>query len=105
MARYREFVDDAMEKLLNGELKPGVSELVTLGLNHEQQHQELLLMDIKNVLSCNPLRPDYMAPDEVANAAPRPAPGGSSTKAAWPRSATVGRASGSTTSSPAIRST
>ena len=33
--------------------------LIDLGLHHEQQHQELLLMDIKHVLSCNPLHPTY----------------------------------------------
>ncbi|MGO8860587.1 MAG: ergothioneine biosynthesis protein EgtB [Acidimicrobiales bacterium] len=62
VARYREFVDQAMGSLLHGELEVGVPELITLGLHHEQQHQELLLMDIKNVLSRNPLRPAYMAP-------------------------------------------
>jgi ergothioneine biosynthesis protein EgtB len=66
VARYREFVDEAMAELLTGELKPAVAELVTLGLHHEQQHQELLLMDIKNVLSRNPFHPAYMAPDDVA---------------------------------------
>jgi ergothioneine biosynthesis protein EgtB len=66
VARYREFVDEAMAELLNGELTPAVAELVTLGLHHEQQHQELLLMDIKNVLACSPLHPAYMAPDDVA---------------------------------------
>ena len=57
VACYREFVDEAMGSLLHGELEAGVTELITLGLHHEQQHQELLLMDIKNVLSRNPLRP------------------------------------------------
>jgi ergothioneine biosynthesis protein EgtB len=52
--------------MLNGDLEPAVTDLVTLGLNHEQQHQELLLMDIKNVLSRNPLHPAYMAPDDIA---------------------------------------
>ena len=37
-----------------------VAALVELGLHHEQQHQELLLMDIKHVLSCNPLEPAYV---------------------------------------------
>ena len=73
VARYREFVDEAMGELLNGELEPGVADLVTLGLNHEQQHQELLLMDIKNVLSRNPLHPAYMASDDEAQC-PTPPP-------------------------------
>ena len=60
VARYREFVDEAMSSLLRGALDPGVGDLVILGLNHEQQHQELLLMDIKNVLSRNPLLPAYL---------------------------------------------
>jgi ergothioneine biosynthesis protein EgtB len=57
---YRNAVDDAMGSLLHTSLGPGVPELVTLGLHHEQQHQELILMDIKHVLSCNPLRPAYL---------------------------------------------
>jgi ergothioneine biosynthesis protein EgtB len=60
ITRYRQFVDEAMGQLLGGDLQPGLPELVTLGLNHEQQHQELLLMDIKHVLSRNPLRPSYL---------------------------------------------
>jgi ergothioneine biosynthesis protein EgtB len=55
---YRKHVDEAMCRLLDkrgGEDELGF--LTTLGLNHEQQHQELLLTDIKHVLSCNPMRP------------------------------------------------
>ena len=57
--QYREHVDDAMARLLAHTLEPEVLDLVDLGLHHEQQHQELMLMDIKHVLSCNPLQPAY----------------------------------------------
>src|SRR5580692_142303 len=53
-------IDEAMRDLLQGQLEPGVPDLITLGLHHEQQHQELLLMDIKHVLSRNPMRPVYL---------------------------------------------
>ncbi len=59
---YRRHVDDGMLRLLEAEGE-GLSEdlryLVELGLNHEQQHQELILTDIKHVFSVNPLRPAY----------------------------------------------
>src|SRR5277367_6200826 len=61
VARYRCSVDTAMEALLRNPDQPGLAELITLGLHHEQQHQELLLMDIKHVLSRNPLQPAYLA--------------------------------------------
>ena len=55
---YRSYVDTAMLQLLQTRGgKPEVRQLTTLGLNHEQQHQELLLTDIKHVFSCNPLQP------------------------------------------------
>jgi ergothioneine biosynthesis protein EgtB len=57
---YRSFVDDHMMRLLDehsDELE--LAGVVTLGVNHEQQHQELLLTDIKHVLSCNPLQPAF----------------------------------------------
>jgi len=62
IARYRQAVDLAMDSFLRGDLEPAVPDLVTLGLHHEQQHQELLLMDIKHVLSRNPLKPAYLPP-------------------------------------------
>src|SRR3954447_11339180 len=43
--------------------------LIELGLHHEQQHQELLLMDIKHVFSVNPLLPAYQAPQPCATPA------------------------------------
>ena len=55
---YRTRVDDKMRELLVAEESNAeIGQLVLLGLNHEQQHQELLLTDIKHVLSCNPLKP------------------------------------------------
>ena len=70
IGEYRRAVDDAMDALLAGGVSPEVAALVVLGLNHEQQHQELLLMDIKHVLASNPLRPAYAARDERATADP-----------------------------------
>jgi ergothioneine biosynthesis protein EgtB len=61
VAAYRAAVDEAMQPLLENPGQPGLSDLVTLGLHHEQQHQELLLMDIKHVLSKSPLHPVYLA--------------------------------------------
>jgi ergothioneine biosynthesis protein EgtB len=57
--RYRKYVDEKMLEFLRGELAVAAKDLVVLGLNHEQQHQELLLADLKYTLSCNPLFPLY----------------------------------------------
>ena len=62
VARYRAHVDAAMADFIGGDrgdLSPDTADLVVLGLHHEQQHQELALMDIKHVLSRNPLLPAY----------------------------------------------
>jgi len=73
IADYRAAVDEAMDDLLATEPAADVADLVELGLHHEQQHQELLLMDIQHVLSCNPLRPAY-AVDDAADDRPRARP-------------------------------
>jgi ergothioneine biosynthesis protein EgtB len=58
---YRTRVDERMNTLLSsGRLSDALARVVTLGLNHEQQHQELLLTDIKHLFSCNPLLPAYI---------------------------------------------
>jgi len=70
---YRAHVDDHMGRLLaRGDINEATAAVITLGLNHEQQHQELILMDAKHLLSCNPLQPAY-AP-AAARPAVRPAP-------------------------------
>lgn len=56
---YRRYVDQKMNDLLESEITDEVSELILLGLNHEQQHQELFLTDLKYTLSVNPLNPVY----------------------------------------------
>jgi ergothioneine biosynthesis protein EgtB len=60
---YRRHVDEAVLALLDGNIGDqawaAIEPIVTLGLNHEQQHQELLLTDILHALSCNPLLPAY----------------------------------------------
>lgn len=72
---YRRYVDGAMTTLLStpGHVAGDVAELVTLGLNHEQQHQELFLTDLKYTFSVNPLFPAYrdgFAPEEVPESRP-----------------------------------
>ncbi len=59
---YRRYIDDAVSELLDRDGDPELVDLVELGLQHEQQHQELLLTDIKHAFWCNPLRPAYRAP-------------------------------------------
>ena len=55
---YRLHVDEAMAGLIEARAAD-VAPLATLGLHHEQQHQELILTDIKHALSLNPLLPAY----------------------------------------------
>ncbi|EHQ26707.1 Conserved hypothetical protein CHP03440 [Mucilaginibacter paludis DSM 18603] len=57
--KYRTYVDDAMENFLREEPSAAIRELMILGLNHEEQHQELLYYDIKYILGHNPLFPAY----------------------------------------------
>ncbi|WP_426474609.1 ergothioneine biosynthesis protein EgtB [Chryseobacterium balustinum] len=58
--KYRKYVDEQMNAFLNSEfLTEEIKPLLELGLNHEQQHQELLMTDIKYILGHNPLFPTY----------------------------------------------
>jgi ergothioneine biosynthesis protein EgtB len=60
---YRRHVDEAVLAWLDSGIDqqdwPAVEPILTLGLHHEQQHQELLVTDILHALSCNPLLPAY----------------------------------------------
>src|SRR6202789_5901 len=81
--RYREYVDEAMSHFLCEPADNDMKELIILGLNHEEQHQELLYTDIKYSLGHNPLFPAYSDQDLVGNAQPasHPEAGGATTVA------------------------
>jgi len=56
---YRTHVDKHMVKLIESGISVAIEEVITLGLNHEQQHQELLITDMKYLLGRNPIFPVY----------------------------------------------
>lgn len=59
---YRRHIDEAMMELMNsadGAKWEQIAPLIELGIHHEQQHQELIITDLKHALSSNPLRPTY----------------------------------------------
>lgn len=75
--RYRQHVDAHMDMLLEAAGKGADNHehivfRTEVGLNHEQQHQELLLTDIKHIFAYNPLRPVYRQLSEELGAAPEP---------------------------------
>ncbi|MCK0070901.1 ergothioneine biosynthesis protein EgtB [Kordiimonas laminariae] len=63
---YRSYVDEHMKRFLETDQSVEIAGLVELGLNHEQQHQELLLTDILHLFAQNPLKPAYKEPEPLA---------------------------------------
>ena len=57
--KYRAYVDEAMDRLFSSKDVDLFNKLMEIGINHEQQHQELLLTDIKFNFSLNPIHPIY----------------------------------------------
>jgi len=74
--RYRTAIDQQLQDLLSGAtLDTAWLDLIELGVHHEQQHQELILTDIKHHLWCNPVRPVWRSPPAARPAdAPTEAP-------------------------------
>src|SRR5258707_12800451 len=68
---YRQYVDEAMERFIAGGPAEELEQLIILGLNHEQQHQELLFTDIKYILGHNQLFPAWSEQD-IDTAPPEP---------------------------------
>ena len=65
---YRTYVDEQMCELLDIKKNDlNIEFLTKLGINHEQQHQELILMDIKNVFFNNPLKPSFHSINNLKN--------------------------------------
>jgi ergothioneine biosynthesis protein EgtB len=60
---YRTHVDAAMTRLLQHSIEDEAARRIALGLEHEQQHQELIATDIKHALFTNPLHPAYIRPE------------------------------------------
>lgn len=70
---FRQAVDERVLAVLNDNLHDAeLVRLITLGLQHEQQHQELLLTDIKHALSINPAQPAYAKRWPLSSTAPQP---------------------------------
>ncbi|HET6169447.1 MAG TPA: ergothioneine biosynthesis protein EgtB, partial [Terracidiphilus sp.] len=109
--RYRAHVDEGIERLLDGDQEPEMLKTIELGVNHEEQHQELLLTDILHAFFTNPLRPIYLPEKEIqedeesripgaeVRGAGRPSKNGSSANGSSAHSA---KARGST-ATPALR--
>lgn len=62
---YRRYVDEQIQNLLAAGADEKICALIELGVNHEQQHQELILTDVKHLFFCNPLRPIYAPKKET----------------------------------------
>ncbi len=75
---YRQYVDAAMEEFIAAGPGEALEKIIVLGLNHEQQHQELLFSDIKYILGHNPLFPAWS--DHDIDDMPAPAQPGAAAK-------------------------
>ncbi|RFC55635.1 ergothioneine biosynthesis protein EgtB [Brumimicrobium aurantiacum] len=64
---YRKYVTEAIQIYLEGNPDEKAIELITLGINHEEQHQELLITDLKFMFASNPLHPIYDAKFDIIN--------------------------------------
>ena len=93
---YRAFVDEALGRLFDSALTKEAAELIELGINHEQQHQELLLTDILSLFAAEPLKPAYREAGPGVGAGQAQPLDWLPSRAASSRSATTAKASPTT---------
>jgi len=65
VVQYRQVIDQKIQRTYQQSPSPQLDFLLELGIQHEQQHQELMLTDIKHLFSCNPLHPAMLANDSA----------------------------------------
>ncbi|HEY2482861.1 MAG TPA: ergothioneine biosynthesis protein EgtB, partial [Caulobacteraceae bacterium] len=70
--KYRAHVDQSMERLISHGFSRPAKDLTILGLAHEEQHQELILMDTLNLFSLSPLGPRYAPGAPAPRTSPEP---------------------------------
>ena len=67
---YRTYVDNALENLFEQDLSDEIWRIIELGIQHEKQHQELMLYDIKHIFWSNPLQPVYKPKPQTPSGEP-----------------------------------
>jgi len=65
--KYRNYVDEHVQRLIHTSLTLEVQKLIILGIHHEQQHQELLITDLKHTFSLNPIAPVYQVGHDLTD--------------------------------------
>jgi len=80
---YRRAIDSAISALLETNVSDDVIAIMEIGLNHEQQHQELLLTDLKYLFYANPIKPAYDAAPMVGDVPTIPGPRATTHRLTW----------------------
>ena len=79
---YRHAIDAAMAQLLSHTISPEAANVIEIGMQHEQQHQELLVTDIKYLFDANPIKPAY-SDDPLTGSVPTQSPADHASSTTW----------------------